>query len=256
MSNFNIKASGYDSVSEPQAELADGLFDLSLDYLPDTPPMLLDVGCGTGHLTLDLAALFPKRLDCLDTSREMLKICEEKLRDFQNIKWRLFENDAENFEPDIKYDAVYCSAAIQWFADLPGFSARVKKWLSPNGVLCIGTFGERTLCELRSAYFEATGRELETRAKFFSLGKLKAIFKKAGFELQNTAECIFTQGFENPVAALKTLGKMGVSSTGKKPLNRTEVQRLKEILLKTKNENAAVNFSWELIAMVFRENFL
>jgi len=250
MSNFNIKASKYDSASEPQAELAEGLFELSLDYLPDTLPVLLDVGCGTGHLSLDLAGLFPKKLDCLDISKEMLEICMEKLQaNFPNVKWRLFENDAENFEPDIKYDAIYCSAVIQWFADISGFSVKVKEWLKPNGILCIGAFGEKTLCELRSAYFEATGRKLETKAKFLSLNKLTAIFKKAGFELQDTAECIYSQSFENPVAALKALGNMGVTGTGKIPLTRLEVQKLKENL-----EN--VNFSWELIAMVFRGNSL
>jgi malonyl-CoA O-methyltransferase len=250
MPNFNIKAFKYDSASEPQAELADGLFDLSLDYLPDIPPVLLDIGCGTGHLSLDLASLFPKCLDCLDVSEEMLKICSEKLRaDFPNIKWRVFENDAENFEPDMKYDAIYCSAAIQWFADISGFSVKVKKWLKPNGILCIGAFGEKTLCELHSAYFKATGRKIETKAKFLSLNKLTAIFKKAGFELQDTAECIYTQSFENPVTALKMLGNMGVTGTGKKPLNRAEVQKLKEAL-------ANVGFSWELIAIVFKGNFL
>ncbi|MCL2101459.1 MAG: methyltransferase domain-containing protein [Fibromonadales bacterium] len=252
MSNFNLKASKYDSASASQAELAECLFGLSLDYLPDVPPVLLDLGCGTGHLSLDLANLFPKKLDCLDISKEMLEICKKKLQaHFSNVKWRLFENDAENFEPDIKYDAIYCSSAIQWFNDIPSFLAKAKKWLNPNGILCIGALGEKTLCELRSAYIEATGRKLETEAKFFSADKLIAMHKKAGFELQDSAECIYTQGFANSVAALKTLGNMGVTSTGKKSLNRVEAQKLKDALLKTKNENFAVNFSWELIAMIF-----
>ena len=246
MPNFSIKASKYDSVSEPQAELAKGLFELSLDYLPDTLPVLLDVGCGTGHLSLDLAALFPENLDCLDISKEMLEICREKLQtNFPNAKWRLFENDAESFEPDIKYDGIYCSAAIQWFADVPKFLSMAKKWLRPSGILCIGAFGEKTLCELRNAYFEAAGRQLETAAKFLSLDKLTAVSKKAGFELLESAECIYVQNFEEPVAALKTLGKMGVTDTGKKPLTRSEAQKLKEIL-------ANVNFSWELMAMIFQ----
>ena len=241
--NFDIKASEYDSVSQPQAELAEGLFELSLDYLPDSLPDLLDVGCGTGHLSLDLAGLFPKNLDCIDISKEMLKICKEKLQaNFPSVKWRLFENDAEKFEPDIKYDAIYCNATIQWFSDVPKFLQRAKKWLKPNGILCIGAFGEKTLCELRDAYFKATGRQLETKAKFLSLDKLT---KKADFKLLDSAECIYTQSFENPVAALKTLGKMGVTGTGKKPLTRLEVQKLKEIL-------AGVNFSWELMVMIFR----
>jgi malonyl-CoA O-methyltransferase len=245
MPNFDIKASKYDSVSEPQAELAKGLFELSLDYLPDTLPVLLDVGCGTGHLSLDLASLFPKNLDCLDISKEMLEICREKLQaNFTNIKWRLFENDAENFEPDIKYDAIYCNATIQWFNDLSVFLGKTNKWLKPNGVLCIGAFGEKTLCELHNAYFEATGRQLETKAKFYSLDKLKAILKKSGFELQESAKCIYTQSFENSITALKALGNMGVSGVSKKPLNRTEANKLKESL--------GTNFSWELMAMIFQ----
>ena len=253
MPNFHIKASKYDLASRPQAELAEGLFELSLDYLPDTLPVLLDAGCGTGHLSLDLAALFPKNLDCLDISKEMLEICREKLQtNFSSVKWRLFENDAESFEPDIKYDGVYCSAVIQWFADIPKFLSRVKKWLRPNGILCIGAFGEKTLCELRGAYFEAAGRQLETEAKFFSLDKLTAISKKAGFELQDSAECIYVQGFENPDTALKTLGDMGVTGAGKKSLSRTEIRKFKEALLKTGDENFAVNFSWELMAMIFQ----
>jgi len=234
MPNFDIKASKYDSVSEPQAELASGLFELSLDYLPDTRPDLLDVGCGTGHLSLDLAGLFPKSLDCVDISQEMLKICREKLQaNFPNVKWRLFENDAEGFEPDAKYDAIYCSATIQWFSDVAKFFRRVKGWLKPNGVLCIGAFGEKTLCELREAYFKAAGRQLETKAKFFSLDKFTTDFK-----VLDSAECIYAQS-----ADLKALSKMGVTGTGKKPLTRREAQTLKEIL-------AGANFSWELKATI------
>jgi malonyl-CoA O-methyltransferase len=245
MPNFSLKAAKYDIASEPQAELASGLFELSLDYLPDTPPVLLDIGCGTGHLSLELASLCPKSLDCLDVSKEMLEMCKEKLQaNFPNLKWRLFENDAENFEPDIKYDAIYSSATIQWFNDLPEFLAKARKWLNPNGIFCIGAFGEKTLCELRDAYFEATGRNMETKAKFLSLNKLAEIFKKEDFALQETAESIYVQSFENSVAALKGLRNMGVTGTGAKALNRTEAQKLIEIL--------PANFSWELIAMIFR----
>jgi malonyl-CoA O-methyltransferase len=243
--NFSIKAQKYDSVSEPQAELAEGLFDLSLEYLPDIPPALLDAGCGTGLLSLDLASLFPHNLDCLDVSEEMLEICREKLQaNFPSVKWRLFQNEAETFEADIKYDAIYCSAAIQWFLSIPKFLSIKKKNLKANGILCIGAFGEKTLGELRSAYFEATGRQLETKTKFYSLDKLNVIFKKSGFELRESAECVYMQNFETSIAALKSLGNMGVAGVSKKPLNRAEAKKLKEIL--------GTNFSWELLAMIFR----
>jgi len=249
--NFNLKASKYDLVSEPQAELANELFDLSLDYLPDTPPALLELGCGTGHLSLSLAGCFPKMLDCLDISKEMLQICREKLQDFPSVKWRLFENDAEDFEPDTEYDIIYCSATIQWLKDLPAFLSNAKKWLKPGGLFALGAFGEKTLQEMRAAYKEASGRQLSTEAKFYPQKQLLSMFEKAGFSLECSSECIYTQGFENPTAALKALNKMGVTGTGEKPLNRTEILKLKEALLKTGGENSAVNFSWELMAMIF-----
>jgi malonyl-CoA O-methyltransferase len=250
--NFGAKAHKYDLVSEPQSELARELFDLSLDYLPDTPPALLDIGCGTGHLSLELAGLFPKSIDCMDVSKEMLSVCKEKLQaNFPNVKWRLFENDAENFEPDTMYDAIYCNATIQWFNDVPAFLANAKKWLKPNGILAIGAFGENTLKEIRNAYKEATARQMETKAKFYSQHELLAMFKKAGFSLEESSECVFEQGFESPVSALKALGDMGVTGVGRHPLNRMEVQKLKEMLLKTKSGDFQVNFSWELRAMVF-----
>jgi malonyl-CoA O-methyltransferase len=250
--NFGAKAHKYDSVSEPQVELAEELFDLSFDYLPDTPPALLDIGCGTGHLSLELAGLFPKSIDCLDLSKEMLEVCKEKLQaNFPNVKWRLFENDAENFEPDTTYDAIYCSAALQWFNNIPAFLANARKWLNPNGFLAIGAFGKNTLQEIHKAYKEAAARQMETKAKFYSQKELLLMFKKAGFSLLESSECVYAQGFETPVLALKALSDMGVTSAGKHPLNRAEVQKLKEALLKTKNEGFQVNFSWELMAMVF-----
>ncbi|MDR0518028.1 MAG: methyltransferase domain-containing protein [Fibromonadaceae bacterium] len=253
--NFNAKAHRYDLVSEPQLELAKELFNMSLDYLPDTPPALLDIGCGTGHLSLGLAGLFPKSLDCLDVSKEMLLVCKEKLQaNFPNAKWRLFENDAEDFEPNIIYDAIYCSAAIQWFKNLSAFLAMAKKWLKPGGFLAIGALGEKTLQEIRKAYKEAAERQVETKAKFYSQHELISVFKKAGFSLEDSEECIYMQGFENPVSALKSLNSMGVTGMGKKPLNRMEFQKLKDALLKTKNENFPVNFSWELMAMIFSKS--
>jgi hypothetical protein len=63
---------------------------------------------------------------------------------------------------------------------------------------------------------------------------------------------IYTQGFKEPIAALKTLGDMGVTGAAKKSLARAEIERLKAALLRTGGEGASVNFSWELFAGVFQ----
>ncbi|GHV17061.1 malonyl-[acyl-carrier protein] O-methyltransferase [Fibrobacterales bacterium] len=251
MPNFSLKSKKYDSVSFPQMELSQELFELSLDFLPNVPPALLDVGCGTGNLSLDLASLRPKVLDCLDISPEMLEVCREKLQEsFPNTKWRLFVGDAEFFNSEVKYNAVYSSAAIQWLNDIPKFLARAKSWISPNGILAVGCFGEKTLGELRTAYFEATGRVLENKAKFFSEKKFGTLFEKAGFKILDSATCIYSQGFADPVTALKSIGNMGVTTASEKPITRAELQKLKDCLLKTGNGENSVNFSWELFAFI------
>ena len=255
MHNFEHQASRYDDVSDPQLELSDALFDMALEALPEHPPILLDLGCGTGHLSLDLASLCPARLDCLDLSPAMLSQCHTKLLEyFPSSPYRLLEGDAEHFDPDSTYDAVYSSAAIQWFKDLPAFLSKAKNWLSPKGVLALGTFGPRTLEELSRAYLAATGRPLQAPTRFISESALASLCKKAGYTLEESATCIYTQSADSPRDFLRALKRMGV--TGANPgaaLTRVELKALESELSRTQSPDSPVNITWELVALVARK---
>jgi malonyl-CoA O-methyltransferase len=245
--NFHSHAQTYDSVAAPQGELAEKLFDLSLDFLPDTPPTLLDVGCGTGALSLDLASLMPARLDCLDQSEAMLQVCEEKLSEyFPDARWRLFAGDAETFEPDGLYHAVYAASCLQWFKDPAAFLKKTRKWLHPKGLCAVGTFGPKTLAELHSAYTQATGRPLASKARFWSEQDLTRLFEKAGFSVEESASALYTQNFKDSRELLRGLKTMGVAGAGEKPLAKTEATKLLQLL--------PPQATWELVVAIGVKN--
>lgn len=251
MQNFDQQASRYDSVSDVQVELGEALFDMVLDHLPEEPPVVLDLGCGTGHLSLDLASLFPKRLDCLDISPAMLSECHRKLREFfPGASYRLFEGDAETFEPDCSYDAVLSSAAIQWFQDLPAFLSRAKQWLKPKGTLALATFGPRTLEELSSAYLAATGRELVRGTRFVSDKGLAGLCRKAGLSVVDSATCLYTSEHDSPREFLRSLKHMGVTGATGPGLRRSEIAHLEQRLAATGDSESPVKITWELVIVV------
>jgi len=250
--NFEKQASRYDAASEVQIELSEALFDMSLDYLPEKPPVLLDLGCGTGHLSLDLASLFPARLDCLDLAPAMLEECHRKLREhFPGSAYRLLEGDAETFEPDCTYHAIYSSAAIQWFKALPTFLSKAHSWLQKDGILALGTFGPRTLEQLNTAYKKATNRELQAGTRFISENSLAGLCKKAGFRIEDSATCLYDQASESPRDFLRTLKNMGVTGNNLGPaLTRTQLRSLETGLASTGDSEAPVHMTWELVVVI------
>lgn len=79
---FGNMVESYDSLirrSVPRyAEMSERL----IDYLPNTPNTILELGCGTGNLSLLLSEKFPNAtLTLVDASNEMLEITRARLTD-------------------------------------------------------------------------------------------------------------------------------------------------------------------------------
>ncbi len=67
------------------------------------PKTVLEMACGTGNLSLNLAKEEYK-LTCFDLSDEMLSIAQKKLKGFRNVK--LFKQDMTEFNLKTKYDCI------------------------------------------------------------------------------------------------------------------------------------------------------
>lgn len=78
---------------------------------PKEDERILDLGCGSGQLTLKIND-FAKEVIGIDKSAEMIADAKSK---FPNIKFRV--GDAANFNFDEKFDSIFSNATLHWVKD-------------------------------------------------------------------------------------------------------------------------------------------
>ena len=141
--NFDSASDSYDAVSIIQCRsaqiLAQKLYDAVPTFMPKT---ILDVGCGTGHMTAQLIAQYPlSNYGLNDISKNMLKKAQERLE--KNVRVHTINADMEKF-PFPPYDLIVSNFVLQWAEDL---QRTLKKLYEASNVLaftCLlkGTFDE------------------------------------------------------------------------------------------------------------------
>jgi tRNA (cmo5U34)-methyltransferase len=114
------------------------LLETILDYLPDNPRQVLELGCGTGILTEMILGRFPgAEVTGIDLSPDMLRIASGKhaLRDVKFI-----EGDLRDAWPPGPYDAVVTSLCIHHVSpgDRAGVVRRARDVLFPGGRFVCG----------------------------------------------------------------------------------------------------------------------
>jgi 2-polyprenyl-3-methyl-5-hydroxy-6-metoxy-1,4-benzoquinol methylase len=76
---------------------------------------VLDVGCGEGYLTLDLAQTYDVNIDAFDISENAIQYAKQK-NSAANISY--FAADLRDFETEKKYDLVICEEALYYLNDI------------------------------------------------------------------------------------------------------------------------------------------
>jgi len=93
----------------------------------------IDLGCGDGQLSRDLAAGGAARVLGLDPSARMLDLAAARTPAGTIRYVRAFAEDADLAAGCA--DLVVSSLAFHYIADLPGLLARISRWLRPDGRL-------------------------------------------------------------------------------------------------------------------------
>jgi tRNA (cmo5U34)-methyltransferase len=109
-----------------------------LDYLPDNPRRVLELGCGTGILTEMILDRFPgTEVAGIDLSPEMLHIASAKPA-LRGVKF--IEGDLRDAWPPGPYDAVVTSLCIHHVSsgERAGVVRRAHDFLSPGGRFVCG----------------------------------------------------------------------------------------------------------------------
>ena len=89
---------------------------------------ILDVACGPGHITRQVADLTSGRVVGTDISLGMV---EEARKDYPGIEFRRVA--AEDLDYGSEFDVVFCNSALQWFSDGPGAVRAMFDALKPGG---------------------------------------------------------------------------------------------------------------------------
>jgi trans-aconitate methyltransferase len=112
---------------------------------PQAGERILDLGCGTGHLTADIAASGAEVVG-LDKSADML---EQARRLYPSIQFVL--GDGTDFQFEEPFDAVFSNAAIHWMRDQDKVTACIWRALKPGGRFVAELGGRRNIEAIRGA---------------------------------------------------------------------------------------------------------
>lgn len=119
-----------------------GAAQRTLDRLGTVPAALLDLGAGTGSLTLAAARRWPSvQVTALDASGAMLAVARTRVgeNDARRVSWLPADAAAIPLD-DAAIDAAVSSFALQIVADRPAVLTEIRRVLRPGGSLSFVTW--------------------------------------------------------------------------------------------------------------------
>lgn len=148
-----------------------------IDHLnPQPGERILDVGCGTGHLSAEIAAR-GARVVGIDASPQMVEAARSA---YPGVEF--LQADACGFVADAPYDGVFSNAALHWIKPPPEAARTMAQSLRPGGRLVLEMGGRGNVAKIEAALLEVSGLT-ESPWYFPSLAEYTALLESAGFEV-------------------------------------------------------------------------
>lgn len=169
-------------------KLGAGLLEL---LAPKPGERILDLGCGTGHLT-HLIAQQGGEVVGVDASPEMIG---QARQNFPDLNFVLQNSASMRF--DEEFDAIFSNAALHWMLDAGPVAAAMAKALRPGGRLVAEFGGKGNIAQIERAIHSVLSRYSEgalpaTRTYFPSIAEYTAVLESNGLEVR------FAQLFDRP----------------------------------------------------------
>jgi malonyl-CoA O-methyltransferase len=218
---FGAAAAGYDAASPLQREAATRLAQRIAALPRPAAPRVLEIGCGTGHLTRALAPVIGGTWTITDIAPEMVAAC--RADGFPAAHYFVMDGEHPACAPG-SFDLVVSSLAAQWFADLPAALAGLATLLAPGGRIALATLGAATFAEWRAAH-AAQGLRAAT-PDYPDRERLRQSFP-AALTTQVTEET-FVAPLEQPLDFVRGLRAIGADTPapGSRPLTAGQLRRV------------------------------
>ncbi len=173
----NRLAGEYEKVHFLQQEMAKRLLQ-RLQYVRLQPNVIVDLGCATGWLSVDLQALYP------NSKIVALDFAEQRLSSVTDYPCHLLVSDMHAIA--LQADSVDCIVAndsLHWAAEPAMVIQECMRILKPGGLLMFATVGPDTLQELRLACHQAG-----------LVGRVSAFM-----DMHDVGDLLVHNGFSDPV---------------------------------------------------------
>ena len=194
-------AEKYDSTHAPQIDAGMELIEMAAVKAGDS---ILDIGCGTGKLTVELARQASKgSVMGIDPSEEMVKKARSVSEEINNIK--LFKVAAESMNFAGEFDLVFSNSAFQWIKEQEKVTVMSYKALKKKGRIAVQLpakdFCWAMMDNIHSAIsanrLESVYSKMESPWRFPLKEEMSGFLKDAGFVKVNAFYKDYTLMFES-----------------------------------------------------------
>lgn len=144
---------------------------------PQAGEQILDLGCGTGQLTAQIAASGAVVMG-IDSDRAMI---EQAKSNYPDLTFQV--GDAACFALRNPVDAVFSNAALHWVSDAQAAACCMADALKPGGRLVAEFGGEGNVQGILTALSQVSGRQDLNPWYFPSLGEYVALLESVGLKV-------------------------------------------------------------------------
>jgi trans-aconitate methyltransferase len=148
---------------------------------PQSGERILDLGCGTGQLTAEIARSGAK-VTGLDSSPEMLA---DARKNFPDLPFVL--GDAASFHLPEPFDAVFSNAVLHWVKNAEGAVSSIARALRPGGRFVAEFGGKGNIASVQAALRAVLGPVADEQSPWYypSIGEYAPILERHGLEVRN-----------------------------------------------------------------------
>ena len=150
---------------------------------PQPGERILDLGCGTGQLTAEIARS-GARVIGMDNSADMLADARKNFPELTFVS-----GNASGFDFPEPFDAVFSNAVLHWVKDAEGAVASIARALRPGGRFVAEFGGKGNIATVQAALRAVLGPMADDQSPWYypSVGEYAPVMERHGLEVRNAS---------------------------------------------------------------------
>ncbi|MDM5189826.1 malonyl-ACP O-methyltransferase BioC [Bacillus sp. DX4.1] len=213
---FNGAAVSYDQYANVQKRMAHQLLSTMKErYDRVSSIRILELGCGTGYVTEQLAISFPNAtITAVDFAESMVAVA--KMRNHvESVTFRC--EDIEKLTLNETFDVIISSATFQWLNDLQATVKNLYRHVYENGLLLFSTFGDQTFQELHTSFQRAKAEQsmqnsVAVGQRFLTRRQLQGVCESVTGDVHVDETC-YIERFATVRGFLQSIRKVGATNS-------------------------------------------